>query len=760
MGLTPYTDATLDLSQNPKQQRVRRSAAGRRSYFGIYIPADSEGDNEAAAKQPELTTHKPDEYFDLIIGEHRLQGLKTKNSTDVRLTYKNGDWISLQQTSDDGEYAIVLGRELPADDSNDNKPKDVVADFIEDDAAFDQNVHQAPSWWRSNISSIMRALRECGVVCDNSLSQPTSEPIDTQAFAQAQQDVDNLTNQVRYWRSKAVGKTAADDVGNHPAFIAVEKERFALSERVHKLEDKLNGDHAGPCTSAGHAEWYEDWQYEKSEATKFYDKFQDAEDKYRAERAKARDFEARYNTERDKARRYLNDGNEKDEECKLLRLDLDQAEANLLKERADYKYCADKLRAYEPHFRNYTILRRDEHGPGRFDRETTRDTMRDRKTGDRDDDRPRRSERPERPDRRTTSPNVTPGRRRDDSPLRGTGHRDDRRDDRRDGRQPYRSPFTIEGPIGRATPALTTDTGATTGVRFKLNDIKIFTGDEAVDKIPYDKWRRMAIAKCDSIPEDNQVQYLESRIEGDAWDFIDDVKAISYLDLLEALDPFYGNSTYEKISDALSKLTDPKQPLKQRNDESFALWRGRFMAIHKLAKQSDHFMLGQARKLMKPSLAHAASAGFDDQQANALVKFLDAARIAENTQKQINAGKSQDARADKSNKPRTRAPGDRSPARRQAGGRYAERQATTARTEEQKDKLRKANACYRCGSKTHQARHKVEGCKVLPWDQIHLNAMNASVEDDAEPEDDYDDSFLDDGADVKPEGDSDEEDFQ
>ncbi|KAG9384322.1 hypothetical protein A1F94_003869 [Pyrenophora tritici-repentis] len=114
------------------------------------------------------------------------------------------------------------------------------------------------------------------------------------------------------------------------------------------------------------------------------------------------------------------------------------------------------------------------------------------------------------------------------------------------------------------------------------------------------------------------------KVDGAAWQYIDDLKFEHYLDLLEGLDPYYARSTYEKVSEAQSQLADGS--LKMGSSESFADWRGRFMSVCRLVKLPDSAMIGYARAFLRPGLAAAASHAFDDEQENALVKFLDAAR--------------------------------------------------------------------------------------------------------------------------------------
>ncbi|EDU48651.1 predicted protein [Pyrenophora tritici-repentis Pt-1C-BFP] len=393
----------------------------------------------------------------------------------------------------------------------------------------------------------------------------------------------------------------------------------------------------------------------------------------------------------------------------------------------EYNDVVARLQRYDHNFRPYTLQRREDRG-----RNSHLSTQRNR-----------RHESPERrTDRRTASPNPYPSRQatpvvtRPAPRPRGDSHSRSRSRSRRDRANPLnQDPHRYIPPPynGQQSVQQAASTVGGLSLSFKLPDIEVWKGND--DTKNYDKWRRSAIQKCESLPEDKQLAYLEMKVDGAAWQYIDDLKFEHYLDLLEGLDPYYARSTYEKVSEAQSQLADGS--LKMGSSESFADWRGRFMSVCRLVKLPDSAMIGYARAFLRPGLAAAASHAFDDEQENALVKFLDAARKSDLTQKQINQGKTA---ADKPRtKPRTRSPNDRNPARKARSGRGQHREATTTRTEWQKDAMAKAKVCFRCGETGHQARDK-KGCAILDWDQIkpklssmHLYAMGADF--DAEDDD-------------------------
>ncbi|KAA8615819.1 Asp-protease-2 multi-domain protein [Pyrenophora tritici-repentis] len=462
------------------------------------------------------------------------------------------------------------------------------------------------------------------------------------------------------WYEKEVSKLTETIETTNAELEHTNRERNELKLEVERFYRPSSSKTAG-CTNPTHQDWYEDWKHEEAQSIKFHGLYEEFFRKHQEERARA----DRYHQQR--AERDADYEDVVAQNC-ALEEQLVQAtentrklETSLTQQQREYNDVVARLQRYDHNFRPYTLQRREDRG-----RNSHLSTQRNR-----------RHESPERHPHRYIPP-------------------------------PYNGQQSVQ-------QAASTVGGLS--LSFKLPDIEVWKGND--DTKNYDKWRRSAIQKCESLPEDKQLAYLEMKVDGAAWQYIDDLKFEHYLDLLEGLDPYYARSTYEKVSEAQSQLADGS--LKMGSSESFADWRGRFMSVCRLVKLPDSAMIGYARAFLRPGLAAAASHAFDDEQENALVKFLDAARKSDLTQKQINQGKTA---ADKPRtKPRTRSPNDRNPARKARSGRGQHREATTTRTEWQKDAMAKAKVCFRCGETGHQARDK-KGCAILDWDQIKPKLSN------------------------------------
>jgi hypothetical protein len=246
------------------------------------------------------------------------------------------------------------------------------------------------------------------------------------------------------------------------------------------------------------------------------------------------------------------------------------------------------------------------------------------------------------------------------------------------------------------------------------------------------------MTKCESLQEHKRLAYLEMKVDGDVWMYVDHMKFENHLDLIEALDPYYSRSTFEKQSEAQAKLTDGS--LKMGPTKKFADWRGRFMAVHELVKMPDAAMIGYARKYLQPNLAAGASHGFDDESPGALLRSLDVVRTWDMTQKQINSSSSS------ASKPRTRD---------ERSQKLRERSERPDRREWQNEAMRKVRACCRCGGTTHQARDRT-GCAIILWadvkkklpGMVRVSPMEveyqAHVEDDDGQEEGQEETELDD----------------
>jgi hypothetical protein len=199
------------------------------------------------------------------------------------------------------------------------------------------------------------------------------------------------------------------------------------------------------------------------------------------------------------------------------------------------------------------------------------------------------------------------------------------------------------------------------GVTFRLPDIDVFSGKDTDED--YEKWRRTAVHKCDTYMDERAgMVYLETRVKGNAWDLIkhDLIGAKHYLDILDAMDVYFKQETYEKVMEAENSLRDSS--LQQKNGETFVSWRQRFMKVAASLEKSDREMIAYAREFMRPALASATTAA--SFKGETLHVFLTRARERDLDSKEINRSWTTTPITTKTrDKPRKRSPGDRSPDR-------------------------------------------------------------------------------------------------
>ncbi|KAI0616769.1 Asp-protease-2 multi-domain protein, partial [Pyrenophora tritici-repentis] len=689
------TQQTISQGPAPKHEPVRRSEPGRRSTFGYPALPVTEGDSQ----EPTMVPHDPADIYDVIVGSCRLQSLRNKNVLSAKITHSEFTFITIVQNETEDEFELYLGRESPLEEFQ-------VPVCTDDDLL--ELATSNTAFLRSLAIELMKFAAACAPILDANIDAITKEAHEA-AVNRLRLRITKAEAKLS-WYEKEVSKLTETIETTNAELEHTNRERNELKLEVERFYRPSSSKTAG-CTNPTHQDWYEDWKHEEAQSIKFHGLYEEFFRKHQEERARA----DRYHQQR--AERDADYEDVVAQNC-ALEEQLVQAtentrklETSLTQQQREYNDVVARLQRYDHNFRPYTLQRREDRG-----RNSHLSTQRNR-----------RHESPERrTDRRTASPNPYPSRQatpvvtRPAPRPRGDSHSRSRSRSRRDRANPLnQDPHRYIPPPynGQQSVQQAASTVGGLSLSFKLPDIEVWKGND--DTKNYDKWRRSAIQKCESLPEDKQLAYLEMKVDGAAWQYIDDLKFEHYLDLLEGLDPYYARSTYEKVSEAQSQLADGS--LKMGSSESFADWRGRFMSVCRLVKLPDSAMIGYARAFLRPGLAAAASHAFDDEQENALVKFLDAARKSDLTQKQINQGKTA---ADKPRtKPRTRSPNDRNPARKARSGRGQHREATTTRTEWQKDAMAKAKVCFRCGETGHQARDK-KGCAILDWDQIKPKLSN------------------------------------
>ncbi|KAG9381750.1 hypothetical protein A1F94_007404 [Pyrenophora tritici-repentis] len=526
--------------------------------------------------------------------------LRNKNVLSAKITHSEFTFITIVQNETEDEFELYLGRESPLEEFQ-------VPVCTDDDLL--ELATSNTAFLRSLAIELMKFAAACAPILDANIDAITKEAHEA-AVNRLRLRITKAEAKLS-WYEKEVSKLTETIETTNAELEHTNRERNELKLEVERFIVLHPPRPPVALTLLTKTE---------AQSIKFHGLYEEFFRKHQEERARA----DRYHQQRA----------ERDADYE----DVVAQNCALEEQLREYNDVVARLQRYDHNFRPYTLQRREDRG-----RNSHLSTQRNR-----------RHESPERrTDRRTASPNPYPSRQatpvvtrpaprpRGDSLKIALRSRRDRANPLN--QDPHRyipPPYNGQQSVQQAA-----STVGGLSLSFKLPDIEVWKGND--DTKNYDKWRRSAIQKCESLPEDKQLAYLEMKVDGAAWQYIDDLKFEHYLDLLEGLDPYYARSTYEKVSEAQSQLADGS--LKMGSSESFADWRGRFMSVCRLVKLPDSAMIGYARAFLRPGLAAAASHAFDDEQENALVKFLDAARKSDLTQKQINQGKTA------ADKPRTAA---------------------------------------------------------------------------------------------------------
>ena len=224
------------------------------------------------------------------------------------------------------------------------------------------------------------------------------------------------------------------------------------------------------------------------------------------------------------------------------------------------------------------------------------------------------------------------------------------------------------------------------------------------------------------------------------------MKVTNFMQYLDALDGTY--LTYDQFGEAETSLMD--NSLRQKQGETFAAWQARFLGVaNVLHSYPQRTLIKKARGLMNTRLGNAIATVPDDRET--LAEFLRRARSIDEASQDVHLGRTANAATAPSSKPRRRAPGDRSPERKQRSNRHTERKIQDARTVEEKRKLRDNNACYKCGKKGHNQFDKDAPCRGKPITASSDIPLLAAIDVEEDEAEEYNDVVDDD--------ETDEEDF-
>jgi hypothetical protein len=117
-----YTEDTLATGEAPlKKPIVRRSKPGRRSTFGYPSLPDADRDPAAESNdqaEPTIIPHNTSDIYNIDIGDNWLQCIWDTNIVHVKLTYDNGQHVTMCETPHDPDqpdvkYVLSIGTDTP-----------------------------------------------------------------------------------------------------------------------------------------------------------------------------------------------------------------------------------------------------------------------------------------------------------------------------------------------------------------------------------------------------------------------------------------------------------------------------------------------------------------------------------------------------------------------------------------------------------------------------------------------------------------------
>ena len=583
----------------PVIQPIHHTDSDFRASTFLNPPLAPEGGTQAEPMTADLCD------FDLTVADARVEIQKRDERYGMRVTFPEVNyWVELKERAEGGMYTIRAGQDRPKGNRGDpTQPIEWETHTfgeISDKDEWLRQVKQDPEDWLNSFAQIMVLLRMCCLHHDQAVRDRQKEQlalISPTDFAHVQTQLQDALKEAHKYKT-LLEKSAGASIEELEVNVNELENRVAEGENENQQlrkhvagYDKLKQQLGTASVQVHELEARLETSKSALEATKR---------KLAFEKEEADKFHGKYSMEYDKATQYLHDREQAQSDLEALQIKYQKLVDDTHGEK---QRLISKIQALEPSFSPHTLLRRNG--------ENTRAS---------------RGSSP-REERRHTSPlrgSLSPAR----TECNGRSEYRIKRDrcestvyqaEGRDGRpsEPYLPPN-----LPRASPA---PTGMSAGsARIRLPDIDRFFGKEGED---FDKWRQMAINKCTLAYEDEhqRLAYIINFIKGEAWELVKDIRAVNFMEYIERLEEFYGNSSSDKISEALSKLTDPSQPLKQKPGESFSAWRVRFMAVRNLVQLTDMTMIKYAQGLMHASLANAAS--LKKQPGDSIAKYLQYAHV-------------------------------------------------------------------------------------------------------------------------------------
>jgi uncharacterized coiled-coil DUF342 family protein len=721
--VTGDTQPNMQIPPPPKPKGNKR----RESSFLVMHPFEPPPPVSVSGRL-EPTTPKDDRRYVLAdYGNATVEAL-WDDSVHVRVQFWNEDntpheWIELQEheyltDDEDISYTIRVGQ-----DRTGGNPK--VTSEITDHNNFGKQVKDRSSDWYSLVTGLLASLRNAAHLSTET-NERVSELTDQLEASQSTKgtvpssEYKAKCTELRKLQDAMTKVKAGTEIQQHPAFVAVVKERDAATADRNDLRQQVKG-------------LSQQVDKQKEQVT--------------TANAEADKYDRQAEEEWLKAKERLEIIKQKDEDLAMLTKDRDTADARADKAIIDMqaaqretKNLLAKVQQGEPSYRPYSFLpTRDRNRLyPRSDRERTepeQSVERERRREDTGRERRREDSDRDRFERYSTSPirDLRDERVNRDHFFNNLGNP-----------RPRSSVQPASNPYGPAQPSYQSELGPPGGsyppgmapTSYKMPEIEVFKGEADQD---YERWRETAVDKCNSIPDESlRISYLKTRIGGNAWPIIKKMRATAYLDYLEALDGTY--LTYDQFGEAETALVDGS--LKQKTSETFAAWQARFLGVaNVLHAYPQRTLIKKARALMSHRLGNSMASNPIDTET--LAQFLRRARAIDEATQDVELGKnlpstSRSARPTTTSSTKRDRTKDRTPEQRQRSSRYVERRVKEMRTASEKQTLRDRSACFKCGKTGHNQYDAEAPCKgkpITPSSEISgLHAMDAEESDEAEEE--------------------------
>lgn len=169
---------------------------------------------------------------------------------------------------------------------------------------------------------------------------------------------------------------------------------------------------------------------------------------------------------------------------------------------------------------------------------------------------------------------------------------------------PARTQRGISATSGEASTTAVSSTSRAGGRRrMTLPELKEFNGS---DEDAYEKWRQLLLQKMEidldlneGYSEAERQALLRTKVSGDAYELVKDQEMVTYMDWVEILDDYYGNSADDKVQRAHADFSTSKDgPLAMKKGETVREWKVRFQRAANRVNYPEELLFQHVRKLV------------------------------------------------------------------------------------------------------------------------------------------------------------------